>query len=128
LISIIYFFDVLIKFRTTFYQESFQKKNDNTRKAADSSYEVFDPLLIAKNYIISWKFYLDMFSFIPFNLIFWGFLTFDQRSFVAAISMLKIYRVFRFTNLIQKLNVTRESKAIFKVLLLIFFLVLFLHI
>ena len=42
--------------------------------------------------------------------------------------MLKIYRVFRFTNLIQKLNVTRESKAIFKALLLIFFLVLFLHI
>lgn len=41
--------------------------------------------------------------------------------------MLKMYRQFRFTQLIQKLNVSRANKAIFKVCLMVYFLIFFLH-
>ena len=41
--------------------------------------------------------------------------------------MLKLIRITRISILIQKLNVSRASKAIFRLLQLIFFLVLFIH-
>jgi hypothetical protein len=41
--------------------------------------------------------------------------------------MLKLVRVTRISGLIQKLTVSRASKAVFKLLQLIFFLILFIH-
>lgn len=115
LIILIYLLDILISFRTT-YIESI------------SGVEVFEFRKIAIDYLKSYRFYLDLLAFIPFNKIFWGTTTYIQRQFIASIRMLKIYRLQRFTTLIQKLNVSRASKAVLKILFLIYFLMLFIHI
>jgi len=62
LIDLLYFIDIAISFRTTYYHNT---TGDEILNAKD----------IAKNYILSFRFWIDLFSTIPFDLLIEGFVT-----------------------------------------------------
>ena len=111
---VLYLIDILLKLRTTYF-------NTNTGE------EFFNPNKILRLRLRDLSFYADLLAFIPFSKIFWVALTMDQRNFVTGIRMVKLYRIAIFTQMIQGLSVNKASKAVLKVLFLIFFLILFLH-
>lgn len=112
LIDTIFFFDICINFRTTFVNQA-------------TGDEIWRPLSIAKNYILSLRFWIDIMSTFPFDKV---ITSGGLADFVTLLGMLKIVRVSRISKIIANLNVKQESKAFFKVINLIFLLVLYIHV
>jgi hypothetical protein len=84
--------------------------------------EIFDFKKIALLYIFNGKFFLDVLSSIPFNAM-------DSSSdFLPILGMLKLIRVSRISVVIRNLNMRADTKALLKVLWLIFFLFFYTHI
>lgn len=113
LITIIYFADIFINLRTTYI---------NVRTGD----EVWDPKMIAKKYILGGRFWIDLISAIPFE----EFFTKGSalRDVAAILGMLKAVRVLRLSKVIQNLNIRQDIKAYLKVLKLIFYLFMYIHI
>lgn len=87
IIMVIYLLDILLKFRTTYF-------NSHTGE------ETFDTKKIALLRFKKSRFYLDILAFIPFSKIFGSVMTHDQKDFVSAIRMVKLYRMAIFTKMI----------------------------
>lgn len=109
IIMCIYLVDILIKLRTTIGN-------------------VKNPKKVAKMRLKEFTFFLDIIAFIPFSKIFWAASTMDQRNFVSIIRIVKLYVLAIFSSLIQKLNVSKASKAFIKIGFLVFILVKLIHI
>ena len=108
-INMVFMIDIVLNFRITYV-------------SSISGDEIFDPKLIAKAYILSGRFILDLLSSIPFNGI-------NSSSDILPIfGMLKLIRVGRISQVIRNLNIRSEPKAALRVLWLIFFLFLYIHI
>jgi hypothetical protein len=106
---LVFFIDIFLNFRTTYISNI-------------SGDEVFDFRKIALLYILSGRFLLDVLSSIPFNAM-------DSSSdFLPIFGMLKLVRVGRINVVIRNLNMRADSKALLKVLWLIFFLFFYTHI
>ncbi|CDW83695.1 cyclic nucleotide-binding protein [Stylonychia lemnae] len=114
IIDLMFLFDIIFNFRATYIESS-------------TGEEIYDPKRIAYKYLTGYRFYLDLFSTIPFDKIFSPLVNADAEQFLSALGMLKLFRITKISGLIQKINVSRATKAMFKVLQLIFFLVLFIH-
>lgn len=109
IIYVFFFVDIGINFRTTYTN-------------IKTGLEVWEPKLIAKNYLLGGKFIVDFLSSIPFNYI-----PAKSIAFLNAIGMLKIVRISRISKIIQHLNVTKEIKTVLKTLQLLFNLLLYIH-
>lgn len=69
-----------------------------------------------------------MLSTLPFDRMFASTTDANGQNILSALGMLKIMRVGMISGLIASLNFTRSAKAALKVLYLIFFLCLYIHI
>lgn len=105
-IDILFTLDIIITFRTTFV-------------SSKTGYEVFDSKEIAKNYLFG-RFWIDFFTIFPFNYI-------SVLKKLKAIAILKVTRIFRLDNMINKLNAEEEFKQTLNLLKLIMNLLLFVH-
>lgn len=106
--------DLLINFRTTYVD--------------GSKHEIiYDWKLCALNYLISFRLWLDLISTIPFEVI---FVTGNQdtNTILSALGMFRIYKTTRISSLITRLKFTQEVKAFCKILQIIFYMILFVHI
>jgi potassium voltage-gated channel Eag-related subfamily H protein 5 len=104
----IYFLDILVSFRTTYYN------NDGE--------EIYDPLMIAINYFKT-LFVFDVLVCIPFNYFIW-----TDTDIMKIVSILKITRFPRLMKMINRLEMRDDSKAIFGILVMTIYLFVYIHI
>lgn len=97
-IDVLFLIDILVLFRTS-------KLNIKTGE------EITDPWHLAKNYFLSIRFWADIISVIPFEIM-------NSHELLILISLLKIYRVRRINKLIENINVVSKTKTV-RLLLLI---------
>ena len=94
IINILFIFDIVIGFRTTYFDPMGNK--------------IRSPKLIAKKYIKG-MFFVDFFSSIPYRYVKIVFSPIDNISFL---KILKIARISRFGPFVQKLELNAEDKAV----------------
>jgi hypothetical protein len=114
IIDFLFFFDIIITFRTTFIHSTKGEEIFNTKK-------------IAINYL-KVRFWVDLLATIPFD-------TFAELIFnpgntraLQLFSLVKLARVLRLSRIIAYMNVKNEIKMWLKLFKLVFFLTLYLHI
>jgi hypothetical protein len=112
LIDMIFICDIIIIFRTTFYN--------------NFGIEVSDPKEIAIHYLKG-KFTIDLLSSLPLDVVL-KFATGSERSYFSLFSCLKIIRVLKLSVIIKRMNIKEEYKSLFNLFKLIFFTILYLHI
>lgn len=93
-----------------------------------SGNEIYDLGLIAKNYVFSEIFLIDMLSTFPLDEWFEGVGSENMINFLKVLGMLKMQRIRRLTKIIANLTATHETKALLKVFQMIFLLTLCFHI
>ena len=101
----LFFIDILVQFRTTFF--------------SNEGEEVRDLKKIAMRYIRG-LFFIDLVATIPWSL-------FDQ-PILKLLKILKVTRITRFTKVIEKLELKEDQKAMVKIFKLILVMLLTLHI
>lgn len=109
LINMVFFIDIFLNFRTTYISEV-------------NGDEIFDLRQIGLMYVLKGKFFLDVLSSIPFNAMQ------SSSDILPIFGMLKLFRVGRINVVIRNLNMRADTKALLKVLWLIFFLFFYTHI
>ena len=110
----LFFLDILISFRTSFF-------NQNTGE------EVLAPKQIAVNYLSSFRFQVDLISAIPFDLILLWFIDAETAHRFKITSLIKLLRVFRISAMITYMNTTEDVKLLLELCKLLFFLLLYIH-
>lgn len=115
LIDLSFFIDLLLNFRTTYVD-------------GRESEEIFDEKKIALHYFKSFRFWMDLFSTIPFDKIFSSLVSEDGQQFLSALGMLKLIRIGRISILIMNISATRSTKVCLKLLQMCFFFLLYVHI
>ncbi len=115
IITCIFAIDILINFRTTYFSEG---------------EEIEAGLRLFLNYLFSFRFILDLITTIPFDLIakLMGTYSIDIQKALSATRMLKFIRVGGITNLIASLRFEKSTKTLIKILQLLLYMVLFVHI
>ena len=92
--------------------------------------EVVNSKLIAINYVQG-RFWLDLISAIPFELVFSLFIDIKTNKFVEdlrVLTILKLFRVLRLERIINYMNTTDENKLSMRLFKLCLFLILYIHI
>lgn len=107
-INMIFMIDIFLNFRITFI-------------SSVSGDEIFDSKQIAWKYFIEMRFFIDVLSSIPFNAM-------GGSDILPILGMLKVFRITRVSQVIRNLNMRPDSKALLRVLWLIFFLFLYIHV
>jgi len=92
-VDLIFFVDILITFRTTYI----------STKTGD---EIYNPRLIAKQYVMGGRFAIDLISSIPMDKLGGG------NDMLSIFGMLKLFRIFRMSQVIRNMNVKRSLKAV----------------
>jgi hypothetical protein len=113
IIDIMFLLDILVAFRTTYFD-------------MHSGEEVFSGKLTAIAYLKS-RFLIDFISTIPVDTIS-EYIFKVRNKDLALFSTLKLVRVTRISRMIARLNVARETKHVMKLMQLIFYLVMYLHV
>lgn len=90
--------------------------------------EVFDGKLLARNYLRSNRFIVDLLSTVPLEVVFEGIVSSSVLSIMSGLGMLKLVRASRISTIIARLKSGRSVKALYQLLQMIFFLILFVHI
>ena len=106
IVTIIYLFDIILSFRTTYIDSA-------------TFEEIIDKKKIMKQYCFSLKFPVDILSTIPFE--------FASPSTIAFLRILKIYKIMSLSNLISIMKLNQILKHILKFAILLSFLILFIH-
>jgi len=111
LVDIIFIIDIILRFRTTFIDPV-------------SGDEIGDTFLIARRYLTSANFYIDVLSTIPINNLIDG----KGGTAVDMLGLLKLLRIARISAVIMNLNTSQEMKAAYKVMNLVFIMFLYIHV
>lgn len=112
--DVIFFIDLLINFRTTYL-------------SSRTNEEIFDGKKIAIQYLKG-RFWIDLIATVPIDYIVEPLLEGDANSTVLQmLGLLKLVRVLRLSRLITFMNLKDDIKMSLKLIKLIFFLVLYLH-
>lgn len=118
IIDMIFFLDVFLNFRTTFFSSS-------------TGDEIFDSRLIAKNYLVG-RFWIDLMSCIPSDLLSKA-LGYDQDkglntgSIISMFALMKLGRISRLNRIITYLRAKNDFKMLIRIGQLIFFLLMYIH-
>ena len=112
LIDFVFLLDIIVNFRTTFYDHETGDEN-------------FDFIMTAKMYLRG-RFTIDLLSTIPFDNI---ALLFTQSSspVLQLFSLLKLVRISRLGRIIERMNVTQDMKNALKLFKLIFVIIIYIH-
>ena len=100
--------DIIITFRTTFYN----KRGE----------EVFDPQQIAKSYITSGRFFFDLLSCLPFDRM-----VSLKGDALKAFGIFKLIRISRLSQILQKVDLRDDRKAMIQVFQLLLYLLMYVH-
>lgn len=111
LIDFIFFIDIILNFRTTYI-------NIKTGE------EVSNGVLIARNYVLSGRFLLDLLSTLPFSTI--GGLIGDNSSTLELFSLVKLIRVFRLGKIIFLMRTLEPMKLTIRSIRFIVLLLMYL--
>ena len=113
MIDLLFISDILVNFRTTYIK-------DTTKE------EIYDAKLIAKHYITSGNFFIDLVPSVPYDLI--AFLIGAGPTGLSLLRVLKFVRVLRITKFINFMRVHETMKLSLRLLQRIIFIILYLHI
>ena len=112
IIDLCFVVDILVAFRTTFYDPS-------------TGDEIFDAKRIAKEYILG-RFIIDFLSTVPFDNI--ALMITQTRSpMLQLFTLLKLFRVTRLSRIIERMNVKQDAKNGLKLFNLIFMIIVYVH-
>jgi hypothetical protein len=112
LISCAYLLDIFVNFTSSYVDDI-------------TGDEIFSPAMIAKRYIFSKYFFIDLIAMIPFNYFHIGY---DPYGSIAELMIgAKIFRIGNISEIISNLNMKDTVKAKLKVLNLICMLLIFIH-
>ena len=109
MIDLVFLTDIILNFRTSFLDDA-------------SGEEVMDPKLIMMSYLFSLRFVIDVLSTVPLSDFF------GNSSFLQFLGTLKILRLARISSVIMNLNTSSETKATYKVIYLIFMMMMYIHV
>ena len=112
--DILFLIDILVNFRCTYIDRDGE--------------EIFDAKLIARNYLISGRFFIDLFASIPFELIPLIFPMMEADKNIQLFQILKLIRLLRLRRIITYLKFKTDFKLSLRIVLIIFNLFLFVHI
>jgi len=98
LVDIAFFFDIFVNFRSAFYDKEFELIDESRA--------------IAKEYMSFW-FYIDVLSVIPFDSIFES-ASYNRLARVVRIG--KIYKIVKMTRLVRMLKIVKERSKFVKYL------------
>jgi CRP-like cAMP-binding protein len=115
-IDLIFFFDMIVNFRTTYY-------------SINTGDEIFNTWEIAKNYLLG-KFWIDILSCFPSDLIDLVGEN-DQptslKTVLTLLGLLKLYRISRLNRIINLMRAKNDVKLILRISQLLFFLIMYIH-
>jgi len=114
IINILFLIDIMICFRTTYINNA-------------TGDEIYSPKMIARQYGFSRIFIFDLISVIPFNFFLVGVKT-TFGGLTRLLILLKVVRLGKLDSIISNFNISDQAKGQLKVLKLILFLVLFIHV
>ena len=108
-------FDIIFNFRTTYINEK-------------TGLEVKDGKVISKKYIKHWRFYIDILSIIPFELLYNAISqdTSSKQQF-KVFDLMKLVRLLRLGRIITYLKFKQDIKIGFRIFQLLFMLLLIVH-
>lgn len=110
-IDIVFVFDIVLNFRTGYIHPK-------------TGIEVLNPKSIALNYLKSWRFYTDLLSVIPFELM--NTKNTQAKSF-KVFNLLKLVRLLRLGRIITFLKLKQNVKTGFRIILLLALLIIVVH-
>ena len=114
MIDLSFFIDVFVNFRTSYFNST-------------KNVEITDSKLIAIQYLKT-RFWLDFISSTPFDYLLFILPSSDVNSTsLKLFSLLKLVRVLRLGRLIAHMNIKNEFKTSLKLIKLVFFIVIILH-
>jgi len=93
ILNAVFFIDILVNFRTTFYN----KRGE----------EVFDPKTIAIQYLLSGRFLIDFLACVPFDIMIK-----TEGDGLKAFGVLKLVRISRLSQILQKVDLRDDKKAV----------------
>ncbi|CDW81634.1 UNKNOWN [Stylonychia lemnae] len=108
IINAIFLIDIIIIFRTTYYN----KRGE----------EVFDQKAIALEYIKSGRFFFDFLACVPFDRF-----IYTQGDALKAFGVFKLIRISRLSQILQKVDLRDDKKALIQVLQLLLYLLMYVH-
>ena len=112
--DLLFFLDLLLNLFTTF--------------STPSGIEVLNLSQIQRHYVKSGNFWLDLLAVIPFDgIVEWSDAGIHSTS-LKAVRCLKLIRLFRLRRLISLLKLHKDLKIILKIVIVLYFLFLFIHI
>ena len=115
LIDFLFFIDIVLNFRTTFFNSV-------------TGDEISKPKKIAQNYIISGKFLLDVLASVPFDVLGNIFISESkQGQNFALLGLLKMIRITRIGRIITYMRAKEDMKVTLKLLQLGYFLCIYIH-
>jgi hypothetical protein len=83
---------------------------------------------MALNYLLSLRFWVDLFSTLPFDNMFQSMMSPSANQLLSLLGMLKLFRASRISTVIARLKFERDIKAYFKLGLMVCTLILWIHI
>eukprot|EP00347_Sterkiella_histriomuscorum_P003990 403362169 len=113
IVDFCFFLDIIVVFRTTFSD-------------LQSGEEVTDSKRLAKNYLKD-RFWIDFLAMIPLDYITSVFLDKNLSKKFLLFGLLKLVRVLRLNRIITYMNVKQDTKMTLKLIKLIFFLLMYIH-
>ena len=116
LIDVVFFIDLVLNFKTSFYMES-------------TGDEVLDSKTIAKNYLMG-QFWIDFLACIPTDLIivFYGETNeIEATTLLYLFGLLKLYRISRLNRIINYMRARNDVKLVLRISQLFFFLIMYIH-
>ena len=114
-IDVFFILDVIVNFRTSFIKEA-------------TGEEILDQKLIAYNYIKG-RFWIDFIASIPVDILGYFLIQDSGNSWTLELaSLLKLVRILRLSRLITYLNLKNDLRMSLKLIKLIFYLILYIHI
>ena len=113
LIDFLFWIDILLNFRTSFFD-------------MNSGEEILNKNEIMKHYIKSGKFFIDLLSAIPFDLLM-GICLHEDVSELSALGLLKMIRISRLNRFISYMRAREDLKLSMKLVTLTLFLLIYVH-
>ena len=114
-IDFLFFLDILLNFRTSYIN---QMTGD----------EIKNPVEIAKNYVLGYRFAIDLAATIPFDLLVIDIIQVQTNSTTLQLfGLLKLIRILRLGKIIATMRIQQDLKVGLKLFKLLLFLVTYIH-